>query len=216
MVALLSPRRAAVVAFLGKASIGQRAMQPADDCRVALRAIPRAPFAPSAATCQQPAAAATGFVLPRSRVFIDNFVGHEYELWAVAASADGAARLRQRRSLLPLGNLKTCELIATKTGAMGSVATPQGHSTSMPGADQSLVWQTTRGPMKLRRSWGRTRKPARRRSKRNTGVEGVFGKPQIAEPTVSVRCASSAMRTCRGPWATGAAARQTLSCPSKP
>jgi len=92
------------------------------------------------------------------------------------------ARLRQRRSHLPLGNLKTCELIATQNGSDGERGDTAGLFHEYAGRRPEPGVAINKGSDEAQEKLGTDAQAGTTGSKRNTGVEGVFGKPQIAEP----------------------------------
>ncbi len=81
-----------------------------------------------------------------------DFVGHEGDVWAVAASPDGRYLVSGADDQTArLWNLKTRELLVTLfRGRDGEwvMWTPEGFYTGSPGADKIVGWQINQGPDK--------------------------------------------------------------------
>jgi WD40 repeat protein len=86
---------------------------------------------------------------------LGNFIGHESEVWAIAASADGRYLLSgSADQTVRLWNLKTRELLATMfRGEDGEwvIWTPEGFYSGSPGADKIVGWQINQGQDKAAR-----------------------------------------------------------------
>ena len=128
------------------------------------------------------------------------------------------ARLRQRRSYPPLGNLKTCELIATQNGSDGERGDTAGLFHEYAGRRPEPGVAINKGSDEAQEKLGTDAQAGTTTgSKRNTGVEGVFGKPQTAEPN-----RLGALRKQRHAHMSRALgdrrgdAPNAISCPSKP
>jgi WD40 repeat protein len=99
-------------------------------------------------------AGSNGFILAYQRdgSVIGNFVGHEYDVQAIAASPDGKYLASgSADQTVRLWNLKTRELIVSLfRGSDGEwvIWTPQGYYMGSPGADKIIGWQINRGPNK--------------------------------------------------------------------
>jgi len=83
---------------------------------------------------------------------IGEFIGHESDVWAVAASPDGHYLVSGSGDLtVRLWNLKTCELLVTLfRGRDGEwvMWTPEGFYARSKGGAKILGWQLNRGPDK--------------------------------------------------------------------
>jgi len=86
---------------------------------------------------------------------LGEFVGHEGEVWAVAASPDGKYLVSgSNDQTVRLWNLKTRELLVTIfRGEDGEwvIWTPEGFYAGSPGADKIVGWQVNQGPDKAAR-----------------------------------------------------------------
>ncbi|MGO9473359.1 MAG: PDZ domain-containing protein [Rhodomicrobium sp.] len=91
----------------------------------------------------------TAFGLDGKELYNGDFVGHEGDVWAVAASPDGRHLLSgSGDQTVRLWNIKTRELLVTifrGTDGEWVMWTPQGYYTGSPGADKIVGWQINRG-----------------------------------------------------------------------
>jgi len=86
---------------------------------------------------------------------LGDFVGHEGDVWAVAASPEGRYLVSgSADQTVRLWNLKTRELLVTifrGTDGEWVVWTPEGFYAGSPGADKIVGWQVNQGPDKAAR-----------------------------------------------------------------